>query len=132
VQSVVGSVVVVVVDVLVDDHDRRPSVEDAVGDDGSDRRAADDVTAIDVAAENAVVEVVGDAVIVYRTDTRRDVHVVTEVVVVRVHIRMRFLTVVVVVSRLRLRMTLLIVTSGSIGFVATAVARSARIAGVCR
>lgn len=129
-QSVVCSVVVVVVNVLVDDDDGRPGVEDTVSDDGSDRRAADDVTAIDVAAEDAVVEVVGDAVIVYWTDTRRNIHVVTEVVIVRVHIRMRFRTVVVVVSGLRLRMTLLIVSSGSVS-IATVVARSTRITGVC-
>ena len=62
-------------------------MEDAVGNHGPDRRTADDVVAIDIAAENAVVEVVGHAVIVHRADMTRNDHVVSEVVVIRVHVR---------------------------------------------
>lgn len=110
------------------DHDHRsPGVEDAVGNHGSDRRTADDVVTIDIAAEDAVVEVVGHAVIVNRTDVMRDSHVVTEVVVIRVHIRCRLrcrcrtgVASVVLRSRLRAGMSTACVASLCI------------IGGICR
>jgi len=74
----------------VDYDHRSPGVEEVVCDDSSDRRAADHIVSIDVAAEDTVVEVVGHAVIVNRTDVVRNRHVMTEVVVVRVHIRSGF------------------------------------------
>ena len=93
-------------------------MEDAVGDDGSDRRTADHVVPIDVAAEDAVVEVVGHAVIVNRTDVVRNAHVVTEVVVIRVHIGSGLRSgargtgvAVVLRSRLRTSLTMFVVAS---------------------
>ena len=84
--EVESAIVVVVVDVFVDHNHRVPSVEEAVGDDGSEGRTADDVATIDVAAVNTVVEVVGDAVVVNRSDVVRNVHIAVVVVVVRVYI----------------------------------------------
>ena len=87
VREVKSAVVIVVFYVVVDYHYGFPGVEDGVCDDGSERRAADNVVSVDVAAEDAVVEVVGSSVVVYRSYVVRDVHVVVVVVVVRVHVR---------------------------------------------
>ena len=81
------AIIVVISHISIDDHHRAPSAEDGVSYDSSDRRAADDIVSVDVAAVNAVVEVVGNAVIVNGTDTVRNVHVVTKGVVVRVYVR---------------------------------------------
>ena len=100
-----------------------------MGDDGSDRRAADDVAAIDVAAEDAIVVVVRNTVIVNRTNARRTIHIVTEVVEVRVHVGMRSRGAGSAVrsrSGLRLRMTMIVVSSRSGGVVAG----TTRVAGV--
>ena len=85
--EVKSAIVVVVVDVFVDHNHRVPGVEEAVGDDSSEGRTADDVATIDVAAVNTVVEIVGDAVIVNRSDVVRNVHIAVVVVVVRVYVR---------------------------------------------
>ena len=83
----VKSAIVVVVGYIVVNHDHGfPGVEDGVGDDGSKRRAADDVVAIEVAAVNTVVEVVGSSVVVNRSDVMGHVHVIVIVVVVRVYV----------------------------------------------
>lgn len=84
--EVKSAIIIVVVDVSVDHNHRVPGVEEAVGDDGSEGRTADDVVTIDVAAVNTVVEVVGDAVVVNRSDVVRNVHIAVVVVVVRVYI----------------------------------------------
>ena len=98
-------------------------MEEAVGNHGSDRRAADYVVTIEIAAEEAVVEVVGHAVIVNRTDVVRDVHVVAEVVVVRVHIRYRLrrgtssrVSTVVLRSSLRTSLSVACITSLGVVF----------------
>lgn len=103
------------------DHDHgMPGVEDAVGDHCSDRRAADYIVPIDVAAEDAIVEVVGQAMIVDRADVARNMHVISKVVVIRVHVRDRLRRrrrsssvrrTVVLRSRLRTSLTMIIVTS---------------------
>ena len=85
--EVESAVIVVVVHIFVHHNYRAPGVEDGVGYDGSKGRTADDVATVDVAAVDAVVEVVGDAVIVDRSDVVRDVNVGVVVVVVGVHIR---------------------------------------------
>ena len=83
----VKSAIIIVVRHIVVNHDYgSPGVEDGVGDDGSERRAADDVVSIDIAAVNAVVEVVGDSVVIYRSDVMRDMHVAVVVVVIRVYV----------------------------------------------
>lgn len=84
--EVKSAIVVVVADIVVDHDHRFPGVEEAVGDDGSEGRTADDVVAIDVAAIDTVVEVVGDTVVVDRSDVVRDMHVTVVVVVVWVYI----------------------------------------------
>ena len=84
--EVKSTIVVVVGDIVVNHNYRFPAIEDCVGDDGSKGRAADDVVAIDVAAIDAVVEVVRHSVVVNRSDVVRDVHVAVIVVVVRVHV----------------------------------------------
>ena len=84
--EVKSAIVVVVADIVVDHDHRSPGVEEAVGDDGSEGRTADDVVAIDVAAIDTVVEVVGDTVVVDRSDVVRDMHVTVVVVVVRVYV----------------------------------------------
>lgn len=81
------SIIVVVGDVLIDDDYGVPSVEEGVGNNGSYRRAADDIHSIDIATIDTVVEVVGDAMEVYRTDVTRNIVMVSKVVVVGVHIR---------------------------------------------
>lgn len=80
------AIIVVICHISVNDHHGAPGVEDGMCDDSSYRRAADDIVSVDVAAVNTVVEVVGDTVIVNGADTVRNVHVVTERVVVRVYI----------------------------------------------
>jgi len=102
----------------VDDDYRIPGVEDAVGDDSSDRRAANHIVSVEIAAKDAVVEVVGHAVIVHRADVARDGHVVTEVVVIRVHVRSRFRAVsrgtcmtIVLRSGLWSSLTMLVISS---------------------
>lgn len=57
-----------------------------MGDDCSYRRAADDVVSVDVAAVNAVVEIVGGAMVVDRSDIVGNMHVPVIVVVVGVYI----------------------------------------------
>lgn len=84
--EVKSAIIVVVVDFVVHHNYRVPGVEEIVGDDGSEGRTADDVVAIDVAAINAVVEIVGYTVIVNRSDVVRDVHMTVVVVVVRVYV----------------------------------------------
>ena len=84
--EVKSAIVVVVSDIVVDHDYGFPGVEDRVGDDGSKGRAADDVVAIEVAAIDAVVEVVGDAVVVNRSNVTRDVNVIVVVVVIRVYV----------------------------------------------
>lgn len=108
----------------MDYNHRSPGVEDAVSDDSSDRRTADHVVPIDVAAEDAVVEVVGHAVIVNRADVVRNAHVVTEVVVIRVHVGSGLRsgsstrsTCVSVVLRNRLRTGLSMLGIASLGIV---------------
>ena len=83
----VKSAIIIVVRYIVVDHDYGfPGVEDHVGNHSSKGRAADHVVAIDVAAEDAVVEVVGNSVVVNRSDVTRNVHVAVVVVVVRVYV----------------------------------------------
>ena len=83
----VKSAIIIVVRHIVVNHDYgSPGVEDGVGDDGSKGRTADHVVAIDVAAIDTVVEVVGDATVVNRSDMMRDMHVIVIVVVVRVYV----------------------------------------------
>jgi hypothetical protein len=84
--EVKSAIIVVVRDIVVDHNYGFPGVEDRVGDDGSKGRAAYDVVAIDVAAIDAVVEVVGHSVVVNRSDVMRDVDVVVVVVVIRVYV----------------------------------------------
>jgi uncharacterized membrane protein len=83
----VKSAIIVVVSYIVVNHNHgSPSVENGVGDDGSERRAADDVVSIDIAAVNAVVEVVGYTIVVNRSDVSGNVDVAVVVVVVRVYV----------------------------------------------
>lgn len=104
------------------DYDYRlPSVEDAVGNHGTNRRAADYIVAIDIAAEEAIVEVVWHTMIVNRTDVARNRHVMTEVVVVRVHIGCRLGTMssssvvsVMLRSWLRTSLSIACITSFSV------------------
>lgn len=112
--SVEGSVVVVVVNVVVDYDYWSPTVEDCVSDNGSDRWAANHVVTVDISAEQAVVEVVWIAVVVYWTNSRRDIHVVAKVVVIRVYVWYRLRSVIVAScnwSRLWLSMSLCVVAS---------------------
>ena len=87
VREVKSAIIIVVIHVIVHHDYGSPSVEESVGDDGSDRRTADDVVTIDVAAVNTVVEVVGSAVKVNGADVMRHVHISVIVVVVRVYVR---------------------------------------------
>ena len=86
IREVKSAIIVVVADIVVNHDYGSPGVEDGVGDDGSKGRTADHVIAIDVAAIDTVVEVVGDAVVVNRSDMMRNMHVVVVVVVVRVYV----------------------------------------------
>jgi len=86
VREVESAVVIVVVHILIDYNHGSPSVEERVGDDGSERRTADYVATVDVAAIDAVVEVVGYTVVIDRSDVVRDVHIAVVVVVIRVYI----------------------------------------------
>lgn len=61
-------------------------MEKSVGDDGSEGRTADHEVTIDVAAIDTVVEIVGGAVIIDRSDMVRDMHVSVIVVVIRVYV----------------------------------------------
>ena len=86
VREVESAVVIVVIHILIYHNHRVPSVEEGVSDDGSKRRAADDEVTIDVAAIDAVVEVVGSAVVVNGSDVVRNMHVSVIVVVVGVYV----------------------------------------------
>lgn len=86
VREVESAVVIVVVHILIDYNYGSPSVEERVGDDGSERRTADYVATVDVAAIDAVVEVVGYTVVIDRSDVVRNVHIAVVVVVIRVYI----------------------------------------------
>ena len=86
VREVESAVVIVVIHVLVNHNHRIPSVKERVGDDSSEGRAADHEMTIDVAAIDAVVEVVGSAVVVNRSDVVRNMHVSVIVVVVGVYV----------------------------------------------
>ena len=87
VREVESAVVIVVIHILIDYNHGSPSVEERVGDDGSKRRAADYEATVDVAAIDAVVEVVGYAVVIDRSDVVRNVHIAVVVVMIRVYIR---------------------------------------------
>jgi len=86
VREVESTIVVVVIHVFIDYNHGAPSVEERVCDDGSKGRAADYEATVDVAAIDAVVEVVGSAMVVNRSDVVRDVHIAVVVVVVRVYV----------------------------------------------
>lgn len=86
VRKVESAVVVVVIHVFIDHNYRIPGVEERVGDDGSKGRTADYEATVDVAAIDAVVEVVGSAVIIDRSDVVRNVNVSVVVVVIRVYV----------------------------------------------
>ena len=76
IRFVEGSIVVVVIHVLVNYDNRTPGVEEVIGDNCTNRGAADDVAAINVAAEVAVIEVVGSVVVIYGACMRWNVRVV--------------------------------------------------------
>ena len=86
VREVESAVVIVVIYIFIDYNHGFPSVEESVGDDGSKRRAADYEATVDVAAIDAVVEVVGHAMVINRSDMVRDVHIAVIVVVIRVYV----------------------------------------------
>ena len=86
VREVKSAIIVVVSDVVVNHDYGSPGVENGVGDDGSKGRTADHIVAIEVAGIDTVVEVVGDAVVVNRSDAGRNVHVLVVVVVIRVYV----------------------------------------------
>ena len=86
VRKVECAVIVVVIHIFIDHNHRAPGVEERVGDDGPKRRAADYEATVDVAAIDAVVEVVGSAVIIDRSDVVRNVNVAVVVVVIRVYV----------------------------------------------
>ena len=86
VREVESAVVIVVIHILIDYNHGSPSVEERVGDDGSKRRTADYEATVDVAAIDAVVEVVGYAVVIDRSDVVRNMHIAVVVVVIRVYI----------------------------------------------
>ena len=86
VREVESAVVIVVIYIFIDYNHGFPSVEESVGDDGSKRRAADYEATVDVAAIDAVVEVVRSAVVVNRSDVVRDMHIAVVVVVIRVYV----------------------------------------------
>ena len=116
VREVESAVVIVVVHILIDYNHGSPSVEERVGDDGSERRTADYVATVDVAAIDAVVEVVGYTVVIDRSDVVRNVHIAVVVVVVRVYVG----GVRHSVSRIR-AVTLTIGMSSRSGLVATGI-----------
>jgi len=84
--EVKSAIIIVVSDIVVNHDYGFPGIEDRVGDDGSKGRTADHVVAIHVAAEGAVVEVVGNSVVVNRSDVMRDMNMTVIVVVVRVYV----------------------------------------------
>jgi hypothetical protein len=84
--EVKSAIIVVVSDVVVNHNYGSPGVENGVGDDGSKGRTADHIVAIEVAGINTVVEVVGDTVVVNRSDMVRNMYVIVIVVVIRVYV----------------------------------------------
>ncbi len=89
IRFVEGSIVVVVVHVLINDDNRMPCVEEVIGDNCTKRGTADDVAAIDIAAEVAVIEVVGSVVVIYGACMRWNMRVmVTEAVAIGVRVWM--------------------------------------------
>ena len=122
--EVKSAIIIVVIHIVVHHHDGAPSVEEGVGYDSSKRRAANDVVTIEIAAVNTVVEVVGDAIVVNRSDVMRNTHMSVIVVVVRVYVR-GVRSAVTMVSVVTIRMssrlssvTGLVATCISVSFVA--------------
>ena len=86
VRKVESAVVIVVIHIFIDYNHGFPSVEERVGDDGSKRRAADHEATVDVAAIDAVVEVIGSTVVVNGSDVVRNMHIAVVVVMIRVYV----------------------------------------------
>ena len=86
VREVKSAIIVVVSDVVVKHDHGSPGVEQSVGDNSSEGRAADDVVSVDMAAVHSVVEIVGSSVVVNRFHTRGDVDMAVVVVVIRVYV----------------------------------------------
>ena len=130
VRKVESAVIVVVIHIFIDHNYRAPGVEERVCDDGSERRAADYEATVDVAAIDAVVEVVGSAVVVNRSDVVRDVHIAVVVVVIRVYVwDVRYSVSVVRTMTIRVTALTGLVPVSSIGI--PFCARTAHRLGLC-